>query len=239
MKKIVALLLPIGLFFGYHLLSFNLFNLCVAFILGIYVKLLHLLKVKERRIIAGVHVGLMIILMIYEMSLGVIPLEVASGLAHFKRAIDYYKVIPYLFMFFGLAISMTRHNRIQPLCPLPKTRMTILIFMPLLWLVLKYVDQLLALNYLGYLTTRLSYLLYGLLMGFYVWMIERLNDKNRRIVSFVHLGMVILLCGLIYFDVVMINRSLMIQWLIFSTFAFILRIFKVEFISRSQNTDIV
>ena len=113
-----------------------------------------------------------------------------------------------LAIFAGLAFALTRHDEIQPLCPLPKTRMVIMA----------------SFVALGYFMTfiPLGYVLNGLLMGFYVWMKERLNDTNRQLVT--QLSLFVALGFLFIFN---FENPVLIYWALFVE---IIQICKVKFI---------
>ena len=184
----LALLLPLiayGIFLC--LPSINILSdFYVGIVLGAYVVLLY--KHTHRRKIALIHC-------------------LASILLLFMN-------VPalWIFMVSGLSIAMTRHNQIDPLCPLPKTRMIIMSCLPLIpFLFIK-------LNLPAIVIEITS----GLLMGFYVWMKERLNNSNREIVTnltfFLGMGLTLIFRSYSY---------IFIPWIIFVK---IIQKFNVKFI---------
>ena len=186
--KMLALLLPViayGLYL--YLPTINILSdFYVGIVLGLYVVLLY--KNTNRRKIALIHCVASILLLFMDLP------------------------ALWIFTFTGLSIAMTRHDQIDPLCPLPKTRMIImscLLLIPFLFIKLN-------------LPAIVIEITNGLLMGFYVWMKERLNNSNREIVTnltfSLGLGLSFLFKQLTY---------IFVPWIIFVK---IIQIFKVKFI---------
>lgn len=189
----IALLFPVLAYFIFLCLPFAniIFDLYVGIILGLYVVLLY--KNKHRRKIALIHCAISIVLLFCKLP------------------------ALWIFTLSGLSIAMTRHSRIQPLCPLPKTRMLIMTCLPLITFLM------IKLN-LPILLIEISN---GLLMGFYVWMKERLNDENRGLVTNLTTCFMLALSFWIL-------KEYQYLWMMWALFSQIIQLFKVKFILCSQ-----
>ena len=199
--NIFALLYPVicyGIY--YFLLNFFsstlvLFDLLIGAIFGFYVVVMR--RSSFRRIIALIHSILIIILFCFNIE----------------------DISLWVYLFGGLSIALTRHNHIQPLCPMPKTRMIIMTCMPLLGIVLFY---------LPFTNVYFACLIHGVLLGFYLWMKERLNDENRQLVTLLTTFFMLAL------SLWWVNEYQYI-WIMWAVFSQIIQLFKVKFILCSQN----
>lgn len=197
--NILALLFPLISYSIYYLginylSSSILSNIMIGVILGLYVLLMK--QSTHRRMIALIHSCMII---------GVILLKIDD-------------IFLWVYQLGGLSIALSRHDYIQPLCPLPKTRMIIMSCLPLLWIILLYLSK-----FIPFTGICLAYLAIGLLMGFYLWMKERLNDKNRQLVT-------ILTTSFMLFLTFFLLQDYQYMWMIWAIFSIIIQLFRVKFI---------